>query len=104
MAEKQSQSKETKTGFLDLRFFLGLIFCIYGVLLSIIGTYYLLNPVLDIDSSIDLYWGLFMFIIGAINYHKSNKPNSWNKAFAVSGIEGIEKRLKYTIEQTRKEL
>jgi uncharacterized membrane protein HdeD (DUF308 family) len=102
MAKKQS--KRSKTAFLDLKFFLGLIFSIYGILLSITGIYYVLNPISGIDSSIDIYWGLFMFIIGVINYYKSDKPSSWNKAFAVSGIEHIEKRLKTTIEEAKEEL
>ncbi len=99
MAKKQS-----KTTFVDLKFFLGLIFTIYGVVLLITGAYYALSPVSGIDSSIDIYWGLFMFVVGVMNYHKSNKPSSWNKAFAVSGIEHIEKRLKSTLEEVAEEL
>lgn len=99
MAKKQS-----KTTFVDLKFFLGLIFAIYGVVLLITGAYYALNPVSGIDSNIDIYWGLFMFVVGVINYYKSNKPSSWNKAFAVSGIEHIEKRLKSTLEEVAEEL
>ncbi len=96
--------KPLKTAFVDLKFFLGLIFTIYGVLLLITGAYYAFNPVSGIDSSIDIYWGLFMFVVGAINYHESTKPSSWNKAFAVSGIERIEKRLKSTLEEVAEEL
>lgn len=99
MAKKQS-----KTTFVDLKFFLGLIFTIYGVVLLSTGAYYALNPVSGIDSSIDIYWGLLMFVVGVINYYKSNKPSSWNKAFAVSGIGHIEKRLKSALEEVAEEL
>ena len=87
-------NKKTETTFLDLKFFLGLIFSIYGILLTGTGIYYLLNPISTIDSNIDIYWGVLMTLIGVINYYRSDKPNSWSKAFAISGIERIEKRLK----------
>ncbi len=94
MAKKQSKTM------VDLKFFLGLMFLIYGVILLVTGVYYVLNPVTGIESSIDIYWGLLMFVVGAISYYKSDKPSSWNKAFATSGIEHIEKRLKTIIEET----
>lgn len=93
MAKGNSQS-----GFVDLKFFLGLIFSIYGAILIATGAYYLLNPISGMESSIDIYWGLLMLVIGAVSFWKSSKPNNWNKAFAISGIERIEKRLK-TIEE-----
>lgn len=103
MSKKQSNLKSTHV-FLDLKFFLGLIFAIYGFLLFITGNYYMLNPILNINSNIDIFWGLLMFVIGIIVYYKSDKPSSWNKAFAVSGIERIENRLKSTIEEVTEEL
>jgi hypothetical protein len=102
MAKKRLKQK--KAAFVDLKFFLGLILSIYGVLISITGAYYVLNPISGIDSTVDVYWGLFMFAIGVITYLKSDKPSSWNKAFAISGIEHIEKRLKSTLEEAEKEL
>lgn len=90
---------QSKTTFVDLKFFLGLLFLIYGSLLAATGIYYALNPVLSVDSSIDIYWGLFMSAIGLINYYKSDKPSNWNKAFAISGIERIEKRLKGALDE-----
>lgn len=101
MAKKES--RRAKAAFVDLKFFLGLIFSIYGIILSVTGAYYILNPISGIDSSIDIYWGLFMFAVGVISYYKSDKPSSWNKAFAISGIEHIERRLKIAIEETKEE-
>lgn len=96
--------KQSKAAFVDLKFFIGLIFSIYGILLSITGAYYILNPVLGMNPSINIYWGVLMFAVGVVNYYKSDKPSSWNKAFATSGIEYIEKRLKSTIEEAAEEL
>lgn len=96
--------KRSKATFMDLKFFLGLMLSIYGILLSITGAYYIFNPISGIDPRIDIYWGLFMFTVGVINYCKSDKPSSWNKAFAISGIEHIEKRLKSTFEEAVEEL
>ena len=95
--------KQSKTTFVDLKFFLGLLFIIYGILLVGTGIYYALNPVVGIDSNIDIYWGSFMLAIGAINYYKSDKPSNWNKAFAISGIERIEKRLKGILDEATEE-
>ena len=86
--------KQSKTAFVDLKFFLGLIFSVYGAILLFTGAYYILNPISGISSNIDIYWGILMFVIGVISYYKSSKPSSWNKAFAISGIEHIEERLK----------
>jgi hypothetical protein len=99
MAKKQS-----KTTFVDLKFFLGLMFLIYGTLLAGTGFFYALNPILSVDSNIDIYWGLLMLAIGIITYYKSDKPSNWNKAFAVSGIERIEKRMKEIVEEAEEEI
>ena len=96
--------KQSKTTFVDLKFFLGLMFSIYGTLLAGTGIYYALNPVLGVDSSIDIYWGLFMLAIGIVNYYKSDKPSNWNKAFAISGIDRIEKRLKGILDEAVEEV
>jgi uncharacterized membrane protein HdeD (DUF308 family) len=85
--------------FVDLRFFIGLIFLIYGVILIATGVYFVMNPVSGIDPRVDIYWGLFMFAVGLISYYKSSKPAHWNKAFAISGIENTEKRLKIVLEE-----
>jgi hypothetical protein len=95
--------KQSKTTFVDLKFFLGLMFSIYGILLAGTGIYYALNPVLGVYSSIDIYWGLLMLAIGIITYYKSDKPSNWNKAFATSGIERIEKRMKEILDETVEE-
>jgi uncharacterized membrane protein HdeD (DUF308 family) len=96
--------KQEKTAFMDLKFFLGLIFSIYGIILLIAGIYYVFNPILGIDSNINIFWGLLMLVVGVVSYLKSDKPRSWNKAFAISGIENIEKRLKTTLEEATEEL
>jgi hypothetical protein len=96
--------KQSKTTFVDLKFFLGLMFSIYGTLLAGTGIYYALDPILGVDSSIDIYWGLIMLAIGMITYFKSDKPSNWNRAFAVSGIERIEKRMKEIVEEAEEEI
>ena len=95
---------QKKEAFMDLKFFLGLIFSIYGSILLITGIYYTSNPVAGLDTNINIYWGLFMLAFGIVNYYRSSKPKNWNKAFAVSGIENIEKRLKGVVEEAEEEL
>jgi uncharacterized membrane protein HdeD (DUF308 family) len=89
---------------MDLKFFLGLIFSIYGLILLIAGIYYASNPISGADTNINIYWGIFMTAFGAASYYRSDKPKSWNKAFAISGIENIEKRLKGVVEEAEEEL
>jgi uncharacterized membrane protein HdeD (DUF308 family) len=103
MRVRNMAKKQEKTSFMDLKFFLGLILSIYGVILMITGVYYVFNPISGIDSNIDIYWGLLMLALGVITYQKSSKPSDWNKAFAISGIENIEKRLKTTLEEAKEE-
>ena len=86
--------EQSKTDFVDLKFFLGLMFVIYGAILVVTGVYYFFNPLSSISSNVDVYWGLLMVAIGSISYYKSSKPSSWKKAFAHPGIEHIEERLK----------
>jgi uncharacterized membrane protein HdeD (DUF308 family) len=96
--------RQREDTFMDLKFFLGLIFSIYGAILIITGAYYISNPITGLDTNINIYWGLFMLAFGVINYYRSSKPKSWNKAFAISGIEHIEKRLKYVVQEAEEEL
>jgi uncharacterized membrane protein HdeD (DUF308 family) len=98
------KKKQGKTAFMDLKFFLGVMFSIYGTILLLTGIYYIFNPISGINSSIDVYWGLLILVVGVLNYQKSDKPSTWNKAFAVSGIERIERRLKTTLEEAEKEI
>ena len=83
--------------FVDVKFFLGLLLLIYGVILSINGLYYLFENVFKIWKNIDLLYGVFLFVVGAIFYWKSSKPKKWTKAFAHAGIESIEKKMKYSL-------
>jgi uncharacterized membrane protein HdeD (DUF308 family) len=103
MRVRNMAKRQGKDAFMDLKFFLGLILSIYGATLLITGVYYVFNPISGIDSNIDVYWGLLMLLVGAISYHKSDKPSSWNRAFAISGIERIEKRLKTKLEEATEE-
>jgi hypothetical protein len=96
--------RQREDTFMDLKFFLGLIFSIYGFILIITGIYYASSPVTGLDTNINIYWGLIMLAFGVVNYYRSSKPKNWNKAFAVSGIENIEKRLKGVIEEAEEEL
>jgi hypothetical protein len=45
-----------------------------------------------------------MLAIGTVNYYKSDKPSNWNRAFAVSGIDRIEKRLKGILDEAVEEV
>jgi uncharacterized membrane protein HdeD (DUF308 family) len=96
--------RQREDTFMDLKFFLGLIFSIYGLILIITGIYYAYHPVTGLDTNINIYWGLFMLAFGAFNYYRSSKPKNWSKAFAISGIENIEKRLKDVVEEAEEEL
>ena len=94
MMKMSATSRGEKPVFVDLRFFLGLIFLIYGSILIFTGVYYSLNFRLETDPRIDIYWGVLMFAVGVVNYYVSDKPKNWNKAFAIADIEKIERRLK----------
>jgi uncharacterized membrane protein HdeD (DUF308 family) len=95
--------RQREDTFMDLKFFLGLIFSIYGFILIITGIYYASSPVTGLDTNINIYWGLFMLAFGVFNYYRSSKPKSWNRAFAIAGIEHIEKRLKDVVEEAEEE-
>jgi uncharacterized membrane protein HdeD (DUF308 family) len=96
--------RQKEDTFMDLKFFLGLLFSIYGSILIITGIYYFSNPISGLDTNINVYWGVVMLVFGLFNYYRSSKPKSWNKAFAISGIENIEKRLKGVVEEAEEEL
>lgn len=74
-AEGSAESK----GFMDIRFFIGLILIVYGVILSLYG---LLKPGLasvSLNINLNLWWGLVILIIGLAFFIPSQKPSQWSK-------------------------
>lgn len=75
----EAEGSAEKKGFMDIRFFIGLIFIIYGVLLAAYG---LLHPELaqkSLGLNLNLWWGLFMLVIGLAFFIPSKKPSQWAK-------------------------
>ncbi|MCD6310791.1 MAG: hypothetical protein J7M18_08740 [Candidatus Eremiobacteraeota bacterium] len=82
--EIESMDKEDsaqKKGFMDIRYFLGMILGIYGIILVIYG---LLRPELatyikGINFNLNLWWGLVFLVLGIIFFVFSKKPRDWAK-------------------------
>jgi membrane-bound ClpP family serine protease len=71
-------SAETK-GFMDIRFFIGLILIIYGAVLIVYG---LLQPglaAISLNINLNFWWGLVILIIGLAFFIPSKKPSQWGK-------------------------
>lgn len=54
---------------LDIWFFVGIILIAYGVILSLIGIYYIFNPYTDVilgNLNPNLWWGGIMIVSGII--------------------------------------
>lgn len=65
---------------LDIWFFVGIILIVYGVILSLIGIYYIFNPYTDVilgNLNPNLWWGGIMIVSGIIlqliSYHSRKK-------------------------------
>ena len=79
--EMDKEDSAQKKGFMDIRFFLGLLLGIYGVILTIFG---LLRPELatfvkGIDFNLNLWWGLLFLVVGILFFIFSKKPSEWAK-------------------------
>jgi uncharacterized membrane protein HdeD (DUF308 family) len=48
--------------FFDLRFLIGLLFVIYGVIIALYGLF--VNPPTVVGWNIDLWWGVLMLLFG----------------------------------------
>lgn len=71
-------SAETK-GFMDIRFFIGLILIIYGAILTIYGFLPHTPPSVDIGINLNFWWGLVILIVGILFFIPSKKPHQWSK-------------------------
>ncbi|MCL5774215.1 MAG: hypothetical protein M1536_07550 [Firmicutes bacterium] len=71
-------SAETK-GFMDIRFFIGLILTVYGIILTIYGTLTNTPPPVDIGINLNLCWGIVILIVGLLFFIPSKKPHQWGK-------------------------
>ncbi|MCL5035802.1 MAG: hypothetical protein M1269_01675 [Chloroflexi bacterium] len=78
-------------GFMDIRYFIGLMLLIYGVIISFtglltqFGKYALPEALVNdlnrygINFNLNLWWGLLILLIGIIFYCVSRKPKEWAK-------------------------
>lgn len=60
---------KTQDKMLDIWFFVGIILIAYGVILSLIGIYYIFNPYTDVilgNLNPNLWWGGIMIVSGII--------------------------------------
>ena len=65
----ENLNEKTQDKMLDIWFFVGIILIIYGVILSLIGIYYIFNPYTDVilgNLNPNLWWGGIMIISGII--------------------------------------
>jgi len=76
----ENLNEKTQDKMLDIWFFVGIILIIYGVILSLIGIYYIFNPYTDVilgNLNPNLWWGGIMIISGIIlqliSYHSRKK-------------------------------
>ena len=88
-----TESDSSARIFVDVRFFLGLLFIIYGAILVATSLYYSLYASMN-GLTVEAFWGALMLGVGVLAYVKSDKPRDWEKAFAGIGMEKMEKRLK----------
>ena len=75
----EAEGSAEKKGFMDIRYFIGLIFLIYGAILFVLG---LVKPDYSVISgglNLNLWWGLLMFFFGLAFYLFSKKPKEWTK-------------------------
>ena len=76
----ENLNEKTQDKMLDIWFFVGIILIIYGVILSLIGIYYIFNPYTDVilgNLNPNLWWGGIMIVSGIIlqliSYHSRKK-------------------------------
>ncbi len=66
-------------GMMDIRFFIGLLFVLYGFILAVFG---FMEPDLAAASlgiNLNRDWGIFLFVFGLAFLLPSKKPSQWNK-------------------------
>ena len=76
--EMESQESVEKPGFMDIKFFVGLVLIICGTILVLAGLFY---PTISIKEKINvnLIWGLIVLGVGLAFYLPSKKPSQWSK-------------------------
>ncbi len=76
----ENLNEKTQDKMLDIWFFVGIMLIAYGVILSLIGIYYIFNPYTDVilgNLNPNLWWGGIMIVSGIIlqliSYHSRKK-------------------------------
>ena len=77
--------KEKQEKMLDIWFFVALVLAIYGVILTVIGIYFSVNPYEKTalaHYNPNLWWGLIMLVFGVLFFfisHKARQSNTIEK-------------------------
>lgn len=76
----ESEGSSHSRGMMDIRFFIGLLFIIYGIILTVYGV---LVPdahgLVPLDFDLNKVWGIVILIFGLVFFIPSKKPHQWNK-------------------------
>jgi uncharacterized membrane protein len=81
--EKMDSGEDTEASsdhsMMDIRFFIGLILLIYGVILTISGIMRPDYASISLGFNLNLIWGIVLVIFGLVFYIPSDKPGKWAK-------------------------
>jgi hypothetical protein len=76
----ESEGSTHSRGMMDIRFFIGLLFIIYGLILAVYGLVSTASPGIEvIPCDLNKVWGGVLFVFGLAFFIPSKKPSQWNK-------------------------
>lgn len=76
----ESEGSAHSRGMMDIRFFIGLLFIIYGLILAVYGFLVTSPPGLEpLPFDLNRVWGGVLLLFGLAFFIPSKKPHQWNK-------------------------
>ena len=75
----EAEGSAEKKGFMDIRYFIGLILIIYGALLTVYGLFTPQLAQISLGFNLNLWWGLIILLVGLAFLIPSKKPGQWTK-------------------------